>query len=397
MKGLARLRLTQATMVMVACFLISGGKDQFQQTASQAFRWPRLTGVTSSTHRLTLLRAPVLEIGAASGPDHTLFSGIVGAVRLESGGLAIADAGNYRVLFFDRAGALAQSVGRKGKGPGEFQEPRWFDRCADGTTAVYDGAHQRLISFSPSGRFLGSVPLPLEANFDPVVWCSGRGHAFMLYNQYRGLIAPGAHFRAATALVRTTGATSDTIAAIGGDDYYSAKNGASFAAIPLGNSTLASANGAVVFLCSNMDARCQAFDTAGVRRKTFVLPMPRHRVSSTHWKIAKAEAVEGEPLLRTRRMISSTLEELPAPTDFPLLDQIRADADGRLWVRTFDNYDTSVATWVVVNIEGSPVALVATPRALHVLEIGRNYLIGFTRDSDGVERVQLHLFSAFTR
>jgi hypothetical protein len=112
------------------------------------------------------------------------------------------------------------------------------------------------------------------------------------------------------------------------------------------------------------------------------------------WKSATAQHFVGEPSKTVQKTGPALLNEISPRDVFPLLDEIRADARGSLWVRTFDNFTTDIATWLVLSPTGAPIRLVATKRSLHILEIGTDYLLGLTRDDDGVERVEEYRFTA---
>ncbi|MFN0181054.1 MAG: hypothetical protein ACKVZ0_19785 [Gemmatimonadales bacterium] len=97
--------------------------------------------------------------------------------------------------------------------------------------------------------------------------------------------------------------------------------------------------------------------------------------------------------MRKRR--AAVVQELTPKTEFPLVDRVQADLGGNLWVRTFDNFGTTSATWMIVTARGVPVGLVAAPRSLQITEIGAEYVLGFSEDNDGVERVELYRFPRF--
>jgi hypothetical protein len=123
--------------------------------------------------------------------------------------------------------------------------------------------------------------------------------------------------------------------------------------------------------------------------------LPRLEVGSRDWTAALADHFSAEPSRTVRKLGPTLLREIKPRDRFPLIDQIRADLAGNLWVRTFDNYGTPVATWVIFSPQGTPIALAATRRSLNVLEIGKDYLIGSRRDDDGVELVDLYTFPPF--
>jgi hypothetical protein len=68
-----------------------------------------------------------------------------------------------------------------------------------------------------------------------------------------------------------------------------------------------------------------------------------------------------------------------------------------LWVKTFDNYLTPHAVWLIIAPGGRIVARAVASASLRPLEIGRDYLLGVAYDDDGVETVVLHRFRPIAR
>lgn len=333
---------------------------------------------------------PYVRIGTADGPEHTLFAGLLGAVLGPSNEIIAADAGNNRIVYLDQLGNLLATVGRTGSGPGEFRLPRWFGVCSSGDLAIMDAATDRLTFFNTAGKLVGSVQTPSGVGFDQMVWCSGADRWFMLLNMNSVEPRRGERSEVRTALVRIRGGTMDTIARRGSQIYYFSRRIPAFSPVPLGAATLASAGKDRLFYCTNGDGACQVFDTLGTVMATFTLRLRRLRVSRKDWQAAVQDQIDREPLLRVRKRMATVLEELPAERSFPLIDRIQADARGRLWVRTFDNYRSPMAAWVIVDTEGRATALVATPRDLNLFQVGDDHLLGFTRDRDGVERIVMY-------
>jgi hypothetical protein len=361
------------------------------------FEWPKLFRLASPAIRLTLLSKPDLRIGSADGPDHTLFNGIAGAARLSQGDIALGDAGNRRVLFFDARGGFRRSVGRVGDGPGEFRQPRWFGRCSDGSLAFHDGAHARLTYFSPDGAIRGFESLPVGANFDQILWCSGAKLLFIFLNRPRGPVQPGEYLQIPTVLVRAEGPAIDTILKSGIREFYIGKTVSALSAVPLGQATEAIAGRGIMYVCSNWEGSCDVIDTTGRRLRVFELHLPRRRVGPAEWTKAIADHFQAEPARGVRISGAKLMKEIRPKEEFPAFDQIRSDVEGNLWVRTFDNYLTTVATWVAFTPLGTPFAMIAVPRAFQILEIGRDYIVGFERDQEDVEFLEVRLFPQLRR
>jgi hypothetical protein len=66
------------------------------------------------------------------------------------------------------------------------------------------------------------------------------------------------------------------------------------------------------------------------------------------------------------------------------------DADHRVWLERFRMPGDTVRTWDVIARDGAWLGTVTTPPRTTVHRIGRDYLLGRSLDSLGVERVQVH-------
>lgn len=338
------------------------------------------------------LGEPTIRIGeAANTVDEELLSGVIGATVLRDGTIAIGDGAAPRILLFSRQGRFQRSVGAKGDGPGELRVPRWLGRCGSPGFAAYDVAQKRLTLFSPDGTVQRTIPLSSVAGFSPVITCNPAALIFLLTRPVRRPSEIGASWMVNTSLVRVRGLTVDTLSAVtGAQEYYINKAGNSFSEVPLGRRVVASAGPTRLFVCTNQDARCLVFDSAGRQQGTFSVKLPRHTVSVRHWDLARCRLVEHLPSAEERQVHQAVLKEISSPREFPLIDEVQVDSRDRLWVRTFAGYGTKLATWIVLSPEGRPLFRVMMPDALRTLEIGDSYVLGLARDADGVESVSFH-------
>lgn len=66
----------------------------------------------------------------------------------------VADTGNHRIQVFDEGGCFLFAFGRKGTGPGEFDEPCDVTIARTGQVIVADRKNDRLQMFTPDGQFV---------------------------------------------------------------------------------------------------------------------------------------------------------------------------------------------------------------------------------------------------
>ena len=388
--------LTSLRFLSAAALLIPLGSTA-QGQLPEGVRWPVVNGA-SPRLQIVVPQLASVTVGTADGPDPTLLAGVVGAARLPDGSLAIGDAGNNRVLFFDKNARYVKTAGRSGAGPGEYRQPLWFGRCANGNFAYHDGNQSRVSFLSPDGAYRGAVPLPAGIHFDPIVWCSGRGSFFFLYNRARDPVRKGEIERVPAALVHVTAGRADTLWKGGIQEYYVGKTAPAYFPVPFGEAALAAGAGNRIYACANLTARCTVFDSGGATLREFTINVTPQRPSPEAWDRAREELVTSLPTKTLRDLGVKVLNELPPRRNaYPLIDKVTGDRRGNLWARTLDNYATGWATWLVVSERGSIVAAVAAPRRFHPLEIDSEYIVGLTRDIDGVERVEVRTLRPFDR
>lgn len=376
--------------IAALCVLCVG--DARAQAAVSTFQWPEFVEPSGRVGKLLVLGEPQLRIGTPDGPDHSLFDGIAGMTRSATGRIALADAGNFRVLFFESSGQFGRTTGRPGGGPGEFRHIRWLGRCVDGTTAVHDGGQARLTFYSESGELLGEHRLPAGANFEQILWCSRGGRLFILLNRPGGAGRRGEYRSFPTYLIYASEHRVDTLAALVEKEYYIGRNVMANAAVPLGHMPLAGAGRARVFACDNHAGTCQVFDTSGANVGMFSVGIRRRQMKGTDWEAALRDHYAAEPARAIRRTGDRLLKEIRPRSELPLIDRLRVDHADNVWVRTLDNYGSEVATWVVISPTGTLLRAVAMWRRFELTEIGADYLLGSSRDDDGVEYVELYRY-----
>lgn len=374
----------------VALFLVAYGQPGLVQTIA----WPATGGLVDSLPRI-VVRQPTHRIGSATGAEYSLFNGVAGAVRLADGALVVGDAGNNRVLFFTAAGIWRRTIGGKGDGPGEFRQPRWLGRCGHDRIGYLDGVHGRMTLFTLQGEFAGTTNVPAGLGFDLVLQCASDGRRLlMLMNQPHGPIQRGSYMEVPVALIRTQDTAVDTLHRAGVRDFYFGRSVSVGGPAPLGRDAQAAAGSTVLFLCENRDGSCEVFDSTGRPTGHFALGLPQRPVRRGEWKAALDQHYVGESSRWYRLNGPKIFPELTPQKAFPRFDQLRADREDRLWVRTYDGVTTAYATWVVYASSGVPQMVVAVPRGLHLLDLGRHYLLGMTRDNDDVERIELYVVPA---
>ena len=120
---------------------------------------PATRAVATGGPRLVLVDSlPVQE------PDSLPIGRFVQLATAPDGGVYLSDHAAGRVLEFDGSGQLRRVLGKKGKGPGEFEGAGMpVIRRRDNSLLVMDPILRRLSAFDPrTGVFLRSMPTPFQ-------------------------------------------------------------------------------------------------------------------------------------------------------------------------------------------------------------------------------------------
>src|SRR5687767_7351757 len=88
--------------------------------------------------QITLSSMPMLQIGSADGKEPYLLSRVRAAIRLDDGRIVVANGGSAEIRIYDAKGTFQKALGRRGQGPGEFDNLTWIAATSGGTIAAWD-------------------------------------------------------------------------------------------------------------------------------------------------------------------------------------------------------------------------------------------------------------------
>lgn len=121
-----------------------------------------------------------VAVGELEAPAEEVFGRIRAVALFERGGLAVLDAQAGRAVGFGDLGSHAFTLGRRGEGPGEFDDPSALFRISDDTLAFLNRSARTLQLFAREAgdpfAEIGRHELP----FWPSGGCSMRGRIFIL-------------------------------------------------------------------------------------------------------------------------------------------------------------------------------------------------------------------------
>jgi len=105
-----------------------------------------------------------LRIGSVEGRPHTNFTGPLTSVSFgPNGQIFVLDLDAYQIEVFDQSGEFIRTIGRPGRGPGEFTAPSAMAWDMEGRLWVSNEFNGRYDVFDSTGGHLKTVPRPIRA------------------------------------------------------------------------------------------------------------------------------------------------------------------------------------------------------------------------------------------
>lgn len=351
---------------------------------------------------LRLEPTPLLTLGRPGAAAEQQFGRVAGATRLRDGSVVVADGQALTLRRFDAAGAFLRAIGQRGEGPGDLRWIDWVKGIAGDSILVWDTSLQRLTVFTAQGRLLTTViPERLPAVTDP-----RDGARIRIGVSVIGRFADGslltAH-RLPLGMSQETGFHADTLilghlvgrgppTEVGRLLYreafvYNFPGGSISGERPFARSGAVATDGRHIHTSDGRAFEVRTFTTSGALVRISRIRRAPALVTAREIAEDKAARLTSESS-RFRAELERINAWLPFPRTKPAFDALRADAAGRLWAQVAGD-STRARHWEVFAPTGAWLGTVTTPAGLAVLEIGRDYFLGRTKDEDGVDIVQL--------
>jgi hypothetical protein len=400
----------------------------------------RIVSTTLAPHtpEWRIPESPELELGAAEGEEAFLFHRPEFAARLENGTIVVADHGSGELRFFDSEGRPLRRVGRRGQGPGEFQEFNRVVRMAGDTLAIYDFRNRRVTWIAPDGSLVGDASLNaamterMTAGTHPL----GRTELRIVGPQgsdppqrwrtlnFAGPTGDGRHVVAFLRAARPVAQERDTVrgmvevALIGsgqergevldslaaslqfplwldrsseGGGWIARPMGVPFAAEPF----VAVGDGRVV-LSRGDRYEVRVLDLAGGRelriRRADVIPEPVDQALRDRF-VAWRLSVPGRRVEQVERdQANAAFGILGDAQRLPTIAELHLDDAGRIWVQDWRLpwERDQPATYTIFGPEGAIEATATLPAELALTHIGRDHLTGVVWDEMGLEYVRVY-------
>lgn len=359
------------------------------------------TGARTSGASWMVDTVPLLVLGSVRDDTSQFFSTVVGATRLPSGDVLVADRQEHALQLFGTDGVRKRSVGRKGSGPGEFTYPAKFWRCGD-SVFVYDIEGSRTSVWSLQLEYVRSFRFHAGAQVGgstPYASSCNRAGTFAHYGweDMRNLDVDGRVLRlrvpfwiggpdsSLRLLVDSFPGSERVLSIDRGSGRITGSGPRMFGkqtSIALGSDRLYIGTAERPEVLA-MNLQSLAVDT---------IRLPWQEAPLTAEDIAARKAVEiaaSSPGRRAR--IEEIYADYPFPDRLPPYAALIVDAEDLLWAQDYPRAGGLTVRWTVLSAEGKLVAHAELPPHLDVLEIGTDYILGrYVHPVEAIPQVRMY-------
>lgn len=345
----------------------------------------------------TVDSVPDVVIGSGNVEGHQLYR-VQGVRGFEDGRILVVDGGSRQLRFFNAQGRLTSRVGRKGEGPGEFEDPILVPLIGSDSLLVWDRYLQRFQYFSedaqsnrtllltdrwpaggrPPHGAVGRMMLVDEWEIDWFVPASQQvqgpkdtGVNLMWYDPVSGSRVPIA---------------SHTVTR----DFHFLRPGRPpiLDHIPFTIFPAAAVTASGGFITDGIVFEIREYGLSGALKRLLRVDLPGRPVSE-----AVTEAwLDSELSSRNARtgLLEEVLRSMPVPDTLPAFESLLTDEMGNLWAQIYEWDLHKPKRWVVFDGEGVALGTIETPSGLQVEWVGRDAILGVWKDEFDVEYVRRH-------
>jgi len=358
------------------------------------------------------IRPEVMAVIAPDPSAEAALSGMIaGAVRTGEQQVIIADARTSSLALFDSAGKFIRLLGRKGEGPGEYQDIMSAFRIRGDTIGVIDLQYgRRLTTLLSDGTLLESKILPLEPitrsadaipnmlghpRFVVGVMADGAMLAYIRTELVRE--APGngqSKVYHDTLIVQRIDRTSGSVERLArlrhGEpfDYESAQGDLWNGWVPFSSRAKLIVGGSGYVFGSAEKFEVARFSPVGQLLQLDRICLGPITVQPVHMEglLAQHLATAED---RDQNLIRDAFAAAPLRSTGPAYADMLADPDGWLWIGD-PHLENGPQLWRVLDPTGALRATVEIEAGVRVVEVGESHLLGIKTDGDDLQTVVVY-------
>lgn len=349
----------------------------------------------------TVAPDPTVVIGGYGGADETsdsshLIWSVADVAPLSDGRIAVLSSREKKLFLFWPSGRFAGSIGREGRGPGEFGYPEHLQVLPGDTLVVWDFMLGPIAYFDPSGQLLRSWRIDVGALFAEVrkrhqrvpervhLPLADGSFIVQVYLNPGGFSPPrGVRYRSPVEFITIDSTyTARSLGRWEEREYVYQEGIQPSVPYAFGVQLAVGSSPQSVYISSGDRYEVQQFSASGyltriVRRRAE--PIPITAADIEQWK-------DGFSLPWNWNAWDELMAELP-PREFrPPIMGLLVDSEGHLWVA--DRKDRTDSEWSVFDPAGHWLGTLEVPLQ-RVEWIGEDLILGINEDPDtGVEVVE---------
>jgi len=335
------------------------------------------TSTTTTTPvDITLSDQALLDIHDTIGSDEALFAFARSVTRLRNGTIVVADQYARGLKFFNDSGESTKVVGRRGRGPGEFEDVTWVSTCGRDSIYAFDYTRRMVLVFDTAGSF--AREFRPEGN-PHEMRCSASGILAVLGLPY-GLGSsqqPPEHLVSPVLVLNMQG---QSLVRIG--DVPFAENG------PLGKRTHIAVSDDGIYVGTADSAAVVLYSLDGSSQTALRANIVNVTPTAANLKAAIDETVSYASNAAVRELQRPQFESMAVPEFVPLYRQVLVDTRRIVWLVVSPLGEPFTKVQGLIPDDSSVVTLRLPPDAT-IQEIGEDYLLAIHQDSIGFQHVLL--------
>ncbi len=314
-----------------------------------------LASIQTSRVAFVVSPKPLVRLGGLQDDERAEFSprhGLLRTLRLSDGQIVVNDFSAVKI--FDAAGRLLHVLGRRGSGPGEFQQTHSVCQAAGDSLIVRDYSLRRASVFTTHGKFVrtittdgspagtgcfsdGSILIRTSARVDDRIKVSEERARFL------DRIADYHRISASDRQMRSIGT------------WLSYRSSAFEAPI------YTEVVGDRIYIGDSQDASVRVLDGSGKLTRVIRWRAPRTRVTN---ELLERRVRASVPKDAPRSVVDERIAAFrmqPVPDLLPAFLQMQVDPSGRIWLEDYP-LEARSAWWTVLDRDGSLLGRVEIPR-----------------------------------
>jgi 6-bladed beta-propeller len=327
--------------------------------------------------QIAIVDDPSATVGLVAGAEFAL---LVDASLGAHGEIYALDGRAATVLSFDRRGRLLGTIGRAGRGPGEFADPFSID-VVDNRVWILDSTNRRASAFSPDGALLDELAMRTpfvvgEVNrFADGSWVLRRQP---LYDQALGLHRDTVDYYLLDSQMGSPQRIARVPGALGGA-YTVADGSVRHGLAAFTPEALSDIHGRCLYITSTdrPEVRVYTADNEAVGVFPFTGSRAPRSVTAAHkrafveWIASNPPPGVAEPDEATKRAM---LKVRRFAAELPTTMSIIVDPSGFVWLQDFGIGEKSAAATVLAPALDEELR-VDLPGEMRLLDVGQDYLL----------------------